>query len=135
MFLVKKRRLADAQYWTVTLWTLQKQPPKEFYRKKLFSKILEQHLRLESPYHQLRDLQACNFLKKKLQRRCFPVAKLLQSTCFDEHLRAANFELILHSECLDCLFQNHPDSVILQKYQSLSNQTFKHNLHICRLYI
>ena len=25
-------------------------------------------------------------------------------------------------------FQNHPDSLILQKYQSLSNQRFKHNL-------
>ena len=24
-------------------------------------------------------------------------------------------------------FQNHPDLVILQKYQSLSNQSFKHN--------
>ena len=24
-------------------------------------------------------------------------------------------------------FQNHPDSLILQKYQSRSNQSFKHN--------
>ena len=28
---------------------------------------------------------------------------------------------------LENLFQTHPDSVILQKYQSLSNQSFKHN--------
>ena len=28
---------------------------------------------------------------------------------------------------LDSHFQNHPDLVILQKYQSLSNQSFKHN--------
>ena len=28
---------------------------------------------------------------------------------------------------LDSRFQNHPDSVILQKYQSLSNQSFKQN--------
>ena len=27
----------------------------------------------------------------------------------------------------DSRFQNHPDSLILQKYQSLSNQRFKHN--------
>ena len=30
--------------------------------------------------------------------------------------------------CLDSRFNNHPDSVILQKCQSLSNQNFKHNL-------
>ena len=30
--------------------------------------------------------------------------------------------------CLDSRFNNHPDSVILQKCQSLSNQIFKHNL-------
>ena len=29
---------------------------------------------------------------------------------------------------LDIHFQNHPDSVTLQKYQSLSDQSFKHNL-------
>ena len=29
---------------------------------------------------------------------------------------------------LNSRFQNHPDRVILKKYQSLSNQSFKHNL-------
>ena len=34
---------------------------------------------------------------------------------------------LLGTLCLDSRFQNHPDSVILQKYQSLSKQSFKHN--------
>ena len=43
------------------------------------------------------------------------------------------FKLTLGSGCLELLFktdalQNHPDSVILQIYQSHSNQSFKHNL-------
>ena len=37
---------------------------------------------------------------------------------------------------LDSRFQNHPDSVILQKYQSLSNQIFKYNkAHMPSLYL
>ena len=38
------------------------------------------------------------------------------------------FKLTLGSDCLfrESHFQNHPDSAILQKYQSLSNQNFKH---------
>ena len=31
------------------------------------------------------------------------------------------------TSCLDSRFQNHPDSVILQKHQSLSKQSFKHS--------
>ena len=42
------------------------------------------------------------------------------------------FKLTVESGCFELLFlgsrfQNHPDSVILQKYESLSNQSFKHN--------
>ena len=43
------------------------------------------------------------------------------------------FKLTLGNDCLQLCFwtiafKNHPDSVILQKYQSCSKQTFKHNL-------
>ena len=43
------------------------------------------------------------------------------------------FKLTLRNDCLelcffDSCFQNHPDSVILQKNQLRSNQSFKHNL-------
>ena len=38
-------------------------------------------------------------------------------------------KLNLGSDCLELCFwaQNHPDAIILHKYQSFSNQTFKHN--------
>ena len=37
---------------------------------------------------------------------------------------------------LDSRFQNHPDSVILQKHQLLSNQSFNHNsTHMLSLYL
>ena len=39
---------------------------------------------------------------------------------------------LLQALFLGSRFQNHPDSVILQKYESLSNQSFKHN-SVCML--
>ena len=59
-------------------------------------------------------------------------AFLLQNfweTYIEEYLRIGASELNLQSDCpkllfLDSRFQNHPQSVILQKYQSLLNQSF-----------
>ena len=48
---------------------------------------------------------------------------LLGSYFFKLTLGSVSMELFF----LDSRFQNHPESVILQKYQSLSNQNFKHN--------
>ena len=59
---------------------------------------------LESLFHKVADLQACNFIKKRLQHRCFSVAKFLQNTYFEEHLRTAASELTLRSECLEFCF-------------------------------
>ena len=44
---------------------------------------------LESFLNKDQDLQACNFLKKRLQHRCFPVniAKIFKNSFFIEHLR------------------------------------------------
>ena len=44
---------------------------------------------LESLFNNVAGLQACNFFKKSLQRRCFPVkfAKFLGTSFFTEHLR------------------------------------------------
>ena len=52
---------------------------------------------------------------------------------FEEHLRTAASEVTLESDSLvlfflESRFQNHPDLVILQKYQLLSNKSFKYNL-------
>ena len=50
---------------------------------------------------------------------------------FQEHLHTTTSEVSLGSDCLGLSFWTvtfkHPDLVISQKYQSLSNQSFKHN--------
>ena len=58
--------------------------------------------------------------------------KHLRSGCFWTHFRKWFFGTLL----LDSHFQNHPDLVILPSYQSLSNQSFKHNsAHTSSLYV
>ena len=44
---------------------------------------------LESLLNKVASLKPCNFIKKRLQHRCFPVniAKFLRTTFFTEHLR------------------------------------------------
>ena len=40
---------------------------------KTYAKFTGKHLCLESPFNKVAGIQACNFIKKKLQYRCFPV--------------------------------------------------------------
>ena len=44
---------------------------------------------LESAFNKVADLQACKFIKKRHQHRCFPmkVVKFLRTPFFKEHLR------------------------------------------------
>ena len=71
------------------------------------------------------------FIKKRLQHKCFVIAKFLRALtwratahgCFWSGFRKWLFGTLL----LDSRFQNHPDSLIFLKHQSLSNQSFKHN--------
>ena len=44
---------------------------------------------LESLFNKVEDLKTCNFIKKRLQHRCFPVkfCKFLRTFFFTEHLR------------------------------------------------
>ena len=44
---------------------------------------------LESLFNKVAGLKACNFIKKRLQHRCFPVniAKFLRTSFFTEYLR------------------------------------------------
>ena len=54
----------------------QNQPPELFYKKSCperFRNILRKITVLESLYNKVSDLQACNFIKKRLQYRCFQV--------------------------------------------------------------
>ena len=71
----------------------------------------------------------CNFIKKRLQHRCFPVniGKFLRTPilntsaygCFWSDFRKWLFRTFF----LENRFQNHADLLILQKYQLLSNQS------------
>ena len=77
--------------------------------------------------------KACNFIKKRFQHRCFPVniVKFLKHLfwrtiaygCFWSDFRKWLFKTLFLESC----FQNHPDFLILQKHESLTSQTFKHN--------
>ena len=53
---------------------------------------------LESLFNKVAGLQACNFIKKRLQRKCFPVkfAKFLRTNLFTEHLRWLLLKLKWH---------------------------------------
>ena len=43
---------------------------------------------MKSLFNKLAGLTACNFIKKRLQRRCFPVnIEIFKSSFFIEHLR------------------------------------------------
>ena len=62
----------------------QKQPSEVFYRKSCSYKSRNIHRKtpvLGSPFNRLAGLKACNFLKKRLRHRCFPVdfAKFLKT--------------------------------------------------------
>ena len=54
-----------------------------------FCKFHRKTLVLESPFNKVTGFQASNFIKKRLQHRCFPVkfAKFLRTPFFTEHLR------------------------------------------------
>ena len=76
VFLIKKRRLTDAQFWTVTLSNWQKQLPEVFYKKSCSQKFPNIHRKtpvLESLFQKVADLQDCNFIKKRLLHRYFSV--------------------------------------------------------------
>ena len=54
----------------------QKQPSEVFYRKSCSKKFRNIHRKtpvLESPFDRLAGFKTCNFLKKRLLHRCFPV--------------------------------------------------------------
>ena len=87
---------------------------------------------LESLFHEVPGPKACNFIKKRLQHMCFPADKFLRTPILKNvwvRLLLNYFRKWLYETLfLESRYQNHSDSLILQKYQSLSNQSFKHNL-------
>ena len=113
--------------------------------KKLFSKIW-QYLQEKAcaGVSDLGDPKVAD-LQHRLQHRFLPVAKFLQNIfwrtfvyvygCFWPDITKWLFEIFF----LDSGFRHHPDhpdSIILQKYQSLSNQSFKlYSAHMPSLYL
>ena len=77
-----------------------------FYKKKLFSKILQysqENTRVGASFS-----KSCRpsgyFIKKRFQHKCFTVAKFLRNSFLKEHLRTAASELTLRSDCLELCF-------------------------------
>ena len=62
---------------------------------KRFAIFSGKHLRWSLFFNEDAGLQTCNFIKKRLQCRCFPVniAKFLRTAVFIEHLRRLLFSL------------------------------------------
>ena len=63
----------------------------KFYRKKPV---------LESLFNKVAGIQVCNFIKKRLRHRCFPVklAKFLKKHFFTEHLRWLLLMMLLYNQ-------------------------------------
>ena len=123
VFLIKKRMSAGVQHRTVTSSNCQKQPPEVFYKKAVLQ---------ISKYSQDITSAGVSFL---IKLPVFSPATLLERGSTQVFSCWEIFKKIYSEECfwtdfrkwlfgnffLDSRFQNHPDSVILQKYQSLSN--------------
>ena len=72
---------------------VQKKPPKLFYKKKMFfgiSQYSQKDKCVGVSFNKIAVLKACNFIKKKLQHRCFPVniAKFLRTAFYRTPLLA-----------------------------------------------
>ena len=80
-----------------------------------------------------------SFIKKRLKHRCFTATKFLRTpwrTSVFGYFWTDFREWLFGTLFLDSRFQNQRGSVILQKYQSPSNHSFKHNLvHMSPLYL
>ena len=130
MFLIKSRRLVYVHYWTVSSsprCSLKKAVSKNFA---IFSR---KHLRWSLFQIKLLVVRPANLFKKTQTQMFFcKYCEISKSTYFQKHLHMAISEASLGSDCLElsfCAFTfKHPELEILQKYQSLSHQSFKHNL-------
>ena len=75
-----------------------------FYKKKLFlknSQYWQENICVKSVFNKVTDLKACNFIKNRLQHRCFPVhiAKFLGAPILKN-----NYERLLLKHCPDFIY-------------------------------
>ena len=86
----------------------QKQPPEVFCKKSLLKKsckIIRKKPMLESPFNKVVGLEVCNFIKKRLQHRCFPVSftKICKNTFFQSTSgTSVHCSLVTRSSCINC---------------------------------
>ena len=115
--------MADVYYWTVILSNSKKQP-QEVFQKKVFVNVCS--------LKEKTCIEVYLFNKVAIQMFSNECCEISKNAYFEEHLRMAASELTLGSNYLwlflDSRFQNHPDLVILHKYQSFLNQKIKHSL-------
>ena len=74
---VKACFISLVESYSLVLWYIWKQLPEVFYKKALlknFPIFTGKTPALESLFNKVAGVQACNFIKKRLQHRCFPVA-------------------------------------------------------------
>ena len=83
-------------------------------------------------------LQACNFIKMKLQHtQVFPseIYKMFRSTCFEEHLRTAASGLTFHSSLQNSFFVlNLLETKLLDLWPGTSTKYFSLEF-ICKLFV
>ena len=79
---------------------------------------------IESLSHKVEELQSCNFIKERLQYRCF-LAKFLRNSYFEEHLRTTASGLTLQSDCLKPCFWTVAFKTILTQYYYKNTSGFQ----------
>ena len=128
---------------TVTLWNWQKQSPEVFFKKTVlenFAIFTGKHLCWSFFFYNVLDFQGCNVKKESSAQVLFCceifVRHLFWKTSANGCFKTDFTKWLFGTLLLDSSFQNHPDSVLLQKYQSLSNRTSWYNsVHMPSLHL
>ena len=131
LFLVKKGRSAGANYWRVSLSNWQKQLTEAFYRKSCWKKCSNIRKKIPVLKPLLNKAAGRKAWKKDSSTDVFLWILrnfyLFWRTSLYDRFWSDFKKWLFRTFFRDGCFQNHPDLVILQKYQSLSSQSFKHN--------
>ena len=91
-----------------SIWKFQKHLPEVFYKKSVLRKITV----LESLFNKVAGLKTCNFIKKRLQRRCFLVkfAKCLRTSFLKKICE--RLLLIMIKKCLNKMNQEQHQYIL-----------------------
>ena len=126
MFLIKRRRSADAHYWTVYLIKVTKAAIggvlKIVLKNFAILAILVKHLCWSLFYIKLQTLrlQGLQLYEKQTPTQTFSCEyfKIFQITYFEEHMHTATSEVTLESDCLGLSFCAVAFKIITQYYKN-----------------